>query len=398
MLRALIISNNGRDDREFASVLSEIPELEVARTFDQYPSLEELVRAIRLRSADVCFIDASDFVSASGLVSSLDHLMTGYPVITYSGLPAMDLLPQLMRLGIREHISLPPDAGAVAAAIERVRKRLASRPVAPVRLPDLFTFLPATPGAGASTVAIGASCALAENLGVHTLLMDCDLAAGAVQFLLKLGNCASILDALIQADELDEELWSRMVAHWGKLDILHAGEHHLASQIDFSGLGRLLRVARSLYDVVCVDLASSIDPFSTALMRESHKVFVVTTPEMVSLHMATTRIKRLTDLGLKERVSVLLSRDAGRLPHEEIEAAVGAPVVVAFPNDYAGVQSAILNAAPVSSKSPLGSSVLNLAHFMAPQATEQKVPSAKRKFLEFFRVGRHYDEEAVWKD
>jgi Flp pilus assembly CpaE family ATPase len=61
---------------------------------------------------------------------------------------------------------------------------------------DLYTFLPAKPGVGTSTIALSTSCALAEEMNAHTLLMDCDLAAGAIQFLLKLGQSASVIDAV----------------------------------------------------------------------------------------------------------------------------------------------------------------------------------------------------------
>jgi Flp pilus assembly CpaE family ATPase len=59
---------------------------------------------------------------------------------------------------------------------------------------------------------------------VKTLLLDCDLAAGTIQFLLKLGSTASLVDALAHADALDEDLWRQMVARWDKLDVLQAGE------------------------------------------------------------------------------------------------------------------------------------------------------------------------------
>jgi hypothetical protein len=50
---------------------------------------------------------------------------------------------------------------------------------------------------------------LAEDLGIKTLLLDADLAAGTIQFLLKLGSTASLVDALTHAENLDEDLWFR---------------------------------------------------------------------------------------------------------------------------------------------------------------------------------------------
>ena len=127
------------------------------------------------------------------------------------------------------------------------------------------------------------SCALAEELDVKTLLLDCDLAAGTIQFLLKLGSTASLVDALAHADALDEDLWRQMVARWDKLDVLHAGELDTRPGLDVPGIGRVLSMARAQYEVTCADLGSHFDPLSVAMLRESRRIFLVTTAD-ISVH------------------------------------------------------------------------------------------------------------------
>ena len=107
-------------------------------------------------------------------------------------------------------------------------------------------------------------------------------------------------------------------------------------------------MARAQYEVICVDLASSMDKFSVALMKESRRIFLVTTPEVVPLHMAKARLASLKDLGLHDRVSVLLNRKVRNEFSDVDVATVGLPVAYSFSNDYAGVQGAILNATPIS--------------------------------------------------
>jgi hypothetical protein len=104
---------------------------------------------------------------------------------------------------------------------------------------------------------------LAEALDVKTLLLDCDLAAGTIQFLLKLGSTASLVDALEHAAALDEHLWHQMVGRWGdKLDVLHAGELDTRPGLDVPGIDRVLSMARGQYEVTCADLGSHFDPLS----------------------------------------------------------------------------------------------------------------------------------------
>jgi MinD-like ATPase involved in chromosome partitioning or flagellar assembly len=239
---------------------------------------------------------------------------------------------------------------------------------------------------------------LAE-LGTRTLLLDCDLAAGTIKFLLKLGNSASIIDTLSHAENLDEDLWLQMVGTREKLDVLHAGELTPPPVIDLTSLQTVLSIARSQYEVICADLPSSLDQLSVALMRESRRIFVVTTPEVVPLHLAGKRVSALQKLGLGDRISVLLNRKTGRkggLGDAEVANLVGLPVAITFSNDYPGVETAILKASPVSRDSELGESILNLAHSLTQHVGPTESPK-RRKFLEFFHISRDEQPDEVWK-
>ena len=403
MLRTLLICANDQVRRELAALLSRIPELEVVRELAQHPSPDELLRAIRVRGVNLVLLDVDDFDRARVLAASVDDLMPGLPIVTLGSQDGLDLLPQLMHLGVRDHLTLPVQAAALSDAVESARRRLLTHPLPRVRLADLYTFLPAKPGVGATTIALSTSCALAEEAGARTLLLDCDLAAGAIQFLLKLGQSASMVDAVNHAGSLDEDLWSHMVGHWGKLEVLHAGRLDPPPEMDSEGLQRVLTAARTQYEVICADLPSSLDSFSLALMKESRRIFLVTTPEVVPLYLAASRLRRLTELGLGERVSLLLNRKfSSKLGDDQVAAMVGIPVTHRFTNDYRGVQSSILDAAPVAHDTDLGQSILNLAHALAPEldgkASGTKPDHPHRSFLEFFHTPHINEEELAMRD
>ncbi len=400
MLRSIVINQNDARNRELAAALSEIPEIEVVRLLTAYPAVDELLRIIRVRGVDLVFLSVDDFSTAEILAASVDDLKPGLPIITVGGQGDPELASKLMRLGIREHLKSPLDRQKVAAAIDSVTRRMKKLPATVLRLADFYTFLPAKPGVGASTIAVNAARALADDLGARTLLLDCHLAAGTIKFLLKLGNSASIVDAIGRADTLDEDMWSQMMGKWGKLDVLHAGRLDPPSSIDLIGLHRVLSIARSQYEVICADLASSLDPFSIDLMRESRRIFMVTTPEVLPLHLAAERVRCLAELGLADRISLLLNRkDSLResLADAEVARIVGIPVAYTFSNDYSGVQDAILKGSPIAHPSDLGRSILELAHSLVPHLGP-KEPVRRRKFLQFFHVPRVRETDVVWRD
>jgi len=400
MFRSVLISPNSQLNRELTATLLETGAAEIIRTLEDYPAVEELLRIIHVRRAELVFLSVDDLAKAEAIAAALDDNAPGLPIVTLSATLDAHMLTDLMHLGIREHLTSPLEAQKVADTLASVERRVKKHPLPKVRLADIYTFLPAKPGVGTSTIALGASCALADDLGVHTLLLDCDLAAGAIQFLLKLGTSASIVDALSHSQNLDEDLWSQMTGKWDKLDVLHAGGHETPPSIDSAGFQRILAIARPQYDVICADLASSLDPFSIEWMRESQRIFLVTTPEMVPVHFASERLQALRQLGLADRVSLLLNRKPGgrnQLDSAEVARSVGLEVAFCFSNDYAGVQGAILDARPVSQHSDLGQSILNLAHSLAPRAAEKKPAPYHRKFLEFFHVPREVDQDVVWR-
>src|SRR5438552_2854362 len=109
-----------------------------------------------------------------------------------------------------------------------------------------------------------------------------------------------------------------------------------------------------------------------ALLRDSRRIFLVTTPEVAPAPLARVRMRRLTELGLNERVSLLLNRKVrSEVTDSDVEKAVGIPVSHSFSNDYQGVQNAVLRASPVLQGSKLGECILSLVHSLAPHREPQ---------------------------
>jgi len=402
-MRALLIGPNQALNHELAAALAECPEVQLVRQIEDYPDPEELLRMIRARRPDFLFLSVEDYPQLRALTAAIDDHMPGLPVISFGPATNLaELIPKLMHLGVREFLAVPIAREKLRAAIEATKVQLSKHPAPLAREADLYAFLPAKPGVGSSTIAISTSCALAHELHIRTILLDCDLAAGTTKFLLKLGNRASIVAAMDHADNLDEDLWSQMVGKWDGLEVLHAGELDPPASLTEASLDQVLGIARTQYQTICADLASSMDPFTVHIMREARRILLVTTPEIVPLHMAADRLRHLNELGLGDKVSLLLNRkDPMRwgLPDIEVERLVGLRIAYRFSNDYSVVQSAILDGAPVSGRTSLGQSIMDLARSLAPDQSHHAASAPEhRKFLEFFHVPSVRDHhEAIWR-
>ncbi len=401
-MRTILVVPNAALHQELVTALAEFPEIELVRQITRYPEPEDLLRTVRARKPDFIFISAEEFAKFEALAAGIDDCMPGLPVIcAIREADPVKLIPKLMHLGVRELVTGPVTHEKLGETIASVARQLAKRPAPMVRLADLYAFLPAKPGVGSSTITVSTSCALADELHVRTLLLDCDLMAGVTKFLLKLGNSSSIVNALEHAGAMDEDLWAQMVGHWDGLDVLHAGELAPPANLTAASLEIVLGFARAQYDTVCADLASSLDPFTVQILHEARRIFLVTTPELVPLYLAADRVRHLKELGLSDKVSLLLNRKnpAHRgLSDSEVAQLAGLPIALQFSNDYPVVQGAILEGTPVPQRSGLGQSILALARSIAPSASAHHAPPRQRKFLEFFHIASARDHETLWRD
>ncbi len=398
MLRLLLICPDEKLRKQILEALHGIAGIELMQTLTEIPDAEEAIRLISARKIGLIVLQA-ETAPAVQFAEYLDCNAPGIPAITVATNEDPELLLCLMRAGVREHLTAPLDRASLAAAIEAERQRIPQQPTQARRQAGFYSFLPARPGAGASTIALSVSWAMAHELPVRTLLLDGDLWAGNIRFLLKLEEGASFSDALARTGDLDAEMWAQIVSHAGKLDVLHAGDLDAVLEPDIEALRSFLPFAGSFYDVVCADLASSLDPFTVEILKRSDKIFLVTTPEVVVLHMAAARVRRLREMKLADRVQLVLNRNrSGIVGEKDVERLVGIPVAFAMSNDYDLVQGAIMNAAAIPSRSDLGQSISSLARSLASSIEPKPpAPAPRKKFLEYFHVPKTKDD-FLWRD
>lgn len=153
-------------------------------------------------------------------------------------------------------------------------------------------------------------------------------------------------------------------------------------------MAHLLSFLRGAYRTVFLDHSGGLEEHSLAMLPESSSIFLVTTPEVISLHAARRRLKFLEEMGLGERTRVIVNRIHAAAPLKlgQIEDILEVPVFATVPNGYAAVQAALDNGTCVSATSILGKRFDDLAKKLlgldAPRR-QTKRPLLSR--LSFFR-------------
>jgi pilus assembly protein CpaE len=139
--------------------------------------------------------------------------------IAVGGGGSRDQLLQLMQAVVRD---VRPNF-TYRDILHAANRAAASLSCAGELLADLYAFVPAKPGCGASTLATQATVVAARLAKEPTLLLDFDIRLGVTSFLLKAEGAHTIVDALLQAEHLDRDVWSSLVSRLDNLHLLGSG-------------------------------------------------------------------------------------------------------------------------------------------------------------------------------
>lgn len=379
MLRAILVGADYTLANHVAELVTARRYAAVSGRVDYYPSTLEFGRILREVEPEVLLLSLGDYGRAIELHKLAAQIIPG--IQTIGLLRDTGAVPlEAIREGIREFLEYPPAVEQVDGVFERISAHVAQRPPQQTETDKVFSFFPARPGLGASTIAVNTAAALAEIPDLTVLLADFDLHNGVLRLLLNLQSGCSLAEAAMRTGCLDEDIWRQFVHRLGRLEVARAGKPAADVRLEPVQIASLLRFAKRRYRVVCADLPGTFDSDSLVALRESTKIFLVTTPEPLSLYMAREDMQALDQLGLGGRVEVILNRYSPKSGREPDVAArtVGAPVVAVVPNDYRSTQYAIRTGQPMVPTSPAGSALRSFARTLV---TGQVLPEPEEPRL-----------------
>ncbi|MBK9171080.1 MAG: hypothetical protein IPM24_26980 [Bryobacterales bacterium] len=347
-----------------------------------YPTGVDLVRFLRAAGPEVIFLSLETPSLALEIYQQIQTYAPGTQVVAINRTSEANMLLGAMRAGMREFLSPPFEYASLAGALSRVEEIIARNPPKIDATDLVYSFLPAKAGVGATTIAVNTALAMSSLPESEVLLMDLDLNSGLVGFMLLLESQFSILDAAENAGEMDENLWPKIVSRSGNLDVLPTGKLTPGFRIETTQIRYLLDFARRNYSALCVDLSGMMEKYSVEVMHESKKIFLVSTPELPSLHLAREKLRCLRAQDLDSKVAVILNRTqkSQQITTEEMEKLFGCPIYMNFPNDYAGVNKALTAGKAVSPSSALGQRCRHLAESML--ARKGDAPERRKGFLD----------------
>lgn len=356
-LAAVAILPNRALAQQFLRAQPESGAFQIAAEWTGYPPLAKLESLFRQARPDVLLVDVTaDLAAATAIIRAAAAMAPPLPAIALHLANEVDALLECLRAGAAEFLYAPFTRQLQLQALGRIANLLPGEEGAESRRGRLVAFASAKPGSGSSTLAAHSAFALHEVTGQRILLVDFALSSGTMRLLFKLPGTPSLIDSLsaLEKNGLPDiaETWAPLVQRKGGVDVLPSPDALSVGNPDPSKMRRILECARPVYDWIIVDLPSVFERLSLLMLPEADHGFLVTTPELPSLHLTRKAVSMLAQLGLSlENFHVIVNR-AGRADDVTLEAMAKifkAPVYATFPNDYLSLHKALSAGQPVGS-------------------------------------------------
>ena len=263
-----LIGLRAQETRQVDEHLSAITGVTIDRQVAHYPVDTELLRLLRAVDPDVLFISAEIPAEMEMVVEQALQTLPTLQIVLVDSVARPDTLKSAMKLGVRECQSLPFASEDIRGVIGRSMARRTAVPVGNGGTNCVYSFLPARPGVGTSVLAAQAALSLPTSASHLALLIDADLDAGMIQFMLKVENPFSgFFESMERAEDLDEQSGPTLVSDRGQLDVLKTGESGGDYHPELARLQHVIAFARRHYSAILVDLPSAINRLTVELMH-----------------------------------------------------------------------------------------------------------------------------------
>ena len=190
-------------------------------------------------------------------------------------------------------------------------------------------------GVGKTTLAVHLAVGLARFSEARVAFVDGDLWMGDSLVTLNVTATRSILDATLNGIPNDPEVWTRvLVEHPSGVKVL-APPAHLedVERVPEGALAAAAQALRRYFDFVVVDLDDTPTESTLNVLELADQVLVVLTPELGAVRNTLRLLTAAGQLGLNERVRMVLNRADAGLEVRQVQSVIPRPLAAAIPSD-----------------------------------------------------------------
>ena len=229
----------------------------------------------------------------------------------------VELYRELMRRGASEYLVAPLQPLQVSEMVAGLYSDPGAKPVGRV-----IAFAGARGGAGSSTIAHNVAWCIAEELAIHTTVVDFDLPFGTTGLDFNDEASQGVADALSAPERLDDVLLDRLLIKRGERLALFTAPASLERDYNAApeAYEAVIDATRAITPCVIVDLPHTWTPWVKQCMVAADEIVIVATPDLASLRNAKNIMELVRHARPNDPPPRLLLNQAGMPKRPEIPA------------------------------------------------------------------------------
>jgi Flp pilus assembly CpaE family ATPase len=388
-LQVLLIEDHPGDAELVKVTLADAGGFQVYWAEALLPGLDRAARG----DIDLVLLDLSlpDSHGLEGLHAIRTHAPS-LPVVVLTGFESESLALRAVQSGAQEYVVKGTLEGpALARALQRaiVRHKInaqSSRLESRQEEAKVVGFLGAKGGVGSTTIACHVGMELRRQTNGRVLLMDLDLAANTIAFLMNTNSPYGIMEVAYDFLHLDESSWAKLKASGSEgLDIIQSGGpvSHQERLPKAERVRLVLRFLRSLYQWIVVDFGR-LSPLSVRVAEDVNRLYLVSACDILGLNQAKSAPAALLQTGFdRDLLALILNLAPARplLSSGELERFLGAPVEAMLPECRKDFEVSFQNGKRLGESRKFQNHIAQLAAGIAGVGKDTQTPKPRFSFL-----------------
>lgn len=372
-IKVIILDNHIEERFSIEDILTNIEYISLSASPD---TLEEAMSLIDAHNIDVILISRDFCNDGYGAASKIEAEFLDKASIMIESELNEDTMYKAMQSGARDVILMPIKPSKLVDSISRVSQlskkkaeshasKSANERKKSVGFGQVYTFFSTKGGTGKTFLALNLAIALQMKTDKKVALVDLNLESGNAALALDLQPKYTIGDIIDDIKNLAPEyLETFMTKHASGLKVLSASqEQHSSEFISAEHIQTILKSLQSAYDYIIIDMPSRFyEPINPAFVFPE-KLYVVTTPEILSVRNTKGAIVTLTDFNYpKSKIKVVVNKHmkAGEIKTADIEKTLGYEVSYTVADDYLKAISSMNQGFPYVVKHPKSDTAKNI--------------------------------------
>jgi Flp pilus assembly CpaE family ATPase len=295
----------------------------------------------------------------------------GVPIIILSGGDTESLALQMVQQGAQDYIVKSAcNSDILVKALQYAVGRSSHQASGETTSDEgtVIGVMGAKGGVGATTFACNLAIELRRQTEHSALLVDMDVSAGLVSFLMNTEAEYSILDAVANIHRLDRSFWDGIVAHGrGGVDILRSPNLLGVDDADVCKIQHVLTLIRTFYRWRVLDLGR-MTGLSMSLLDNVAELYLVTMESVPALYEAKRTIGALLKAGFEaDRLRLIVNQvsTAQEYSSKELGRLFGVPVYAKLPGAAQELDNACTLGKPLGANSHYRLQIASLARKLA---------------------------------